>query len=114
MYRKVSEIKRFFLCQTADWQSVVFADDEEQAATIAIESLMKESFKKDFDPENGSNDNVAAAFAVRMIPQNLFIEAKSETKFFYTPMLMADAGFHSEAKRLDFLFKEKMESEGLN
>jgi hypothetical protein len=114
MYRKVSEIKRFFLCQTADWQSVVFAEDEEQAATIAIEFLMRESFKKDFDPESDTSDNVSAALAVRMIPQNLFVESKIETKFFYTPMLMADAGFHSEAKRLDFLFKEKIESENLN
>ena len=117
MFRKLSDTERFFLCQNADWQSVVQAEDEEQAATIAMELLMHESIKKDLLREEDedqvkASDNVAAVFAVKKITNNLFLNSEEiEAKFYYTPMIMADAGFHSEAKRLDLIFKEMSEKE---
>ena len=115
MFRKLSDTERFFLCQNADWQSIVQAEDEEQAATIAMELLMHESIKKDLlqeEDQDKSNDNVAAVFAVKKIRNNLFLNTEEiDAKFYYTPMIMANAGFHSEAKRLDLIFKEMSERE---
>lgn len=97
--RKITDGMYFFLCQTADWQTVVLAEDELSAATKSIEETMKESEKR----------GLAALILVKKITEDLTSKV-FESQTFFTPMILADAGFHNEAiKLMDFL--EKRENE---
>ena len=95
MIREVNEIKFLFLCQSSDWQCIIEAENEETAATMAIESIMTVDEVKD-------RFSLSNSVAVKKIQNNLFQESEeSETIFFYAPMILANAGFHSEAKVLE-------------
>ncbi len=89
----------FFVCQTADWQTIVLAEDELSAATKSIEQIMSESKKR----------NLAALILVKKITQDLTFKL-IESQTFFTPMILADAGFHNESvKLMDFLEKKENE-----
>lgn len=93
MVRKITDGMRFFLCQTANWQTIVLAEDEISAATKSIESAMESSEKR----------GLAALILVKKLNEDLS-EKVFEAETFFTPMILADAGFHNEAiKLLDFL-----------
>jgi hypothetical protein len=97
--RELTEGKCFFICQTANWQRVVLAEDEISAATKSIELTMNETEKK----------GLAALILVKKITEDLTNEV-SESENFFTPMILADAGFHNEAlKLIDFLERKKDE-----
>lgn len=99
MIRKITDGMYFFLCQTADWQTVVLADDELSAATKSIEETMSESEKR----------GLAALILVKKITEDLTSKV-FESETFFAPMILADAGFHNEAiKLMDFLEKKEDE-----
>lgn len=101
MIREITEGLYFFVCQTATWQTVVLAEDETSAATIAIEQVMEDSQKK----------GLAALILVKKITEDLTNQV-FESQAFFTPMILADAGFHNEAiKLIDFLEKTKNEQQ---
>ena len=101
MIREITEGLYFFVCQTATWQTIVLAEDEISAATIAIEKVMEHSEKK----------GLAALILVKKITEDLTSEV-FESQTFFTPMILADAGFHNEAiKLIDFLEKTKNEQQ---
>lgn len=103
MIREVNELKFLFLCQSADWQCIVEAENEEIAATMAVENIMVvDEVKEKFSLSN--------SVAVKKIQNNLFQESEEEeTVFFYSPMILANAGFHSEAKALEELIDKDRE-----
>jgi hypothetical protein len=93
MVRIINQISFLFLCQSSDWQCVIEAEDEETAATVAIESVMALEDK---------NLNMSMFIAVKQINNNLFQEQPdSETKLFYSPIILANAGFYNEANFLN-------------
>jgi hypothetical protein len=95
--REITDGLYFFVCQTATWQTIVLAEDEASAATRAVEQVMEHSQKK----------ALAALILVKKISEDL-TEGLFESKTFFTPMILADAGFHNEAiKLIEFLEKTK-------
>jgi hypothetical protein len=97
--RKITEGMYFFLCQTADWQTVVLAEDESSAATKSMEEAMRNDEKR----------GLAALILVKKITEDLTNKV-FESQTFFTPMILADAGFHNEAlKLIDFLEKKENE-----
>jgi signal transduction histidine kinase len=99
--REITDGLSFFLCQTATWQAVVLAEDELSAASKSIEQAMNESSKK----------GLAALILVKKISEDL-TEKVFESQTFFTPMILADAGFHNEAITLiEFLEKIKNEQQ---
>ncbi len=76
---------------------VVLAEDELSAASASVEKASSE--KKEF----------SALMIVKKMPQDLTNEV-SEDKIFFLPMILADIGFHNEAKKLlDFFNNSKNE-----
>ena len=102
MIRAINERTFLFLCQSSNWQCVIEAEDEESAATIAAETVMKEEDK-----------NISMFFAVKKLINNLFnLEIESEVKLFYAPITLANAGYYYEANKLEeMLSLEKGENE---
>ncbi len=99
MIREITDGKCFFLCQTASWQTVVLAEDELSAAIKSIELAINESQKK----------GLAALILVKKLTEDL-TDKVFESQTFFTPMILADAGFHNEAvKLMDFLEKKENE-----
>jgi len=97
--REITDGKYFFLCQTASWQTVVLAEDELSAATKSVELAINESQKK----------GLAALILVKKLTEDL-TDKVFESQTFFTPMILADAGFHNEAvKLMDFLERKQNE-----
>lgn len=89
MLREITDGLSFFLCQTANWQAVVLAENELCAAVKSIENIMEKNNKK----------GLAALLLVKKITEDLTSEI-SEAEVFFTPTILADAGFHNEAIKL--------------
>ena len=99
MIRNITEERFFFVIQNSNWQCVVEAEDEISAATIAIEIVMK-----------NSESNIAGATIVKKIKNDLMNSIDDdEKKIFFTPMILANAGFHVEASKLTEILNEKNE-----
>jgi hypothetical protein len=95
--RETTDGLYFFICQTANWQTVVLAEDEVSAASKAVEEAIDNSQKR----------GLAALILVKKISEDL-TEGLFESQTFFTPMILADAGFHNEAiKLIEFLEKTK-------
>ena len=93
MIRVINQKAFLYLCQSSDWQCIIEAEDEETAATIAVENLMSLKDKK---------LTMSMFVAVKQIVNNLFQEEdEKETKLFYSPIILANAGVYSEANVLD-------------
>lgn len=102
MIRRLTDITYLYLCQTADWQCIVEAEDEETAATLAVEKAI--GLEEDGEERKFG---LTASILVKRIHNNLYypaVEIEDSVFEFYCPMILANAGFHSEAKSLeDFL-----------
>ncbi len=97
MIRTINERTFLFLCQSSNWQCVIEAEDEESAATIAAEVIMKEDDK-----------NISMFFAVKQLANNLFnAELDPEAKLFYAPIILANAGYYHEANKLEEILSLK-------
>ncbi len=100
MIRKLDSELNLYICQCADWQCVVEAEDEEMAATAAIERVMLMEEKS----------NIGAYIAVKKIESDIYYPCPLSNeiiKRYYSPTILANAGFHSDAVRLsDFLNKQ--------
>lgn len=108
MLRKINKDIFFYLCQSANWQCVVEAQDEECAATAAIEKVMKNC---DDEQEDG-RFSLSMVIAVKKMPSNLIDEKDNiESTVFYSPTILANAGFHSEASNLHNFLCSQEESE---
>jgi hypothetical protein len=104
MIRKVDSNTFFFLCQSADWQCIITAENEETAASLATENIMK------FHCEEYS---LSMTITVKKLLNNLIENAAdSEVVVFYAPTVLADAGYHNEASELhNFLLAQEEENE---
>jgi hypothetical protein len=77
----------------------VESDSEENAATLAIENIMMS--------EDSEKFSLSASVAIKRLDNNLFVpDGEIEIHEFYSPMILANAGFHSEAKSLEQLLNE--------
>lgn len=105
MIRTINERIFLFLCQSSNWQCVIEAEDEESAATIAAENIMHNKDDED--------KNISMFFAVKKLTNNLFNpELEAETKLFYAPIILANAGYYFEANKLEEIISlEKTENE---
>lgn len=99
MLRKINRILNLYLCQGADWQCVVEACDQESAATSALEKIM---FNKD------QNFGLSSVIVVKKLSNDLLHENENfENICFYTPIMLANAGFHVEAKNLHAILEQQ-------
>ena len=98
MIRTINEEQFLFLCQCADWQCIVEAEDEDTAATIAMENIMNDKEKR----------SLSAVIAIKKLQNNLFVSSmEEEVQTFFSPLILANAGFHAEALKLqEFLDKQ--------
>jgi hypothetical protein len=103
MLRKINYILNLYLCQSANWQCVIESQDEESAATLAIEKIMLSSNKEE-------NYCLSAALAVKKLPNNL-IEPYDDFDAisFYSPIILANAGFHVEASNLHLKLQQQLD-----
>lgn len=100
MIRTINQKTFLYLCQSSDWQCVVCAEDEEAAATLAVEYVME---SKDSDTMN-----MGVAIVIKKLENNLFEQIKeNEPKVFYAPIILANAGYYNEAQVLDNFFSEQ-------
>jgi len=104
MIRRVNDTFCLFLCQSADWQCVVSAEDEESAASLAVENIMR--FYKD-------DCSLSITVLIKKLTNNLIeTSIDSEAVAFYSPTVLADSGYHNEAADLhNFLLNQKEEEE---
>lgn len=92
MLRKINRILNLYLCQSADWQYVVEAQDEECAATEAVEKIML-SKEEGFALSN--------MIAVKKLSNSLIeMDENFDRICYYSPIVLANAGFHIEANNL--------------
>lgn len=103
MLRKINHILNLYLCQSANWQCVVEACDYETAATMAIEKVLLRSSSNEEESFCLSSTVVAKKLSNNLIEQNEDFESIP----FYSPIILANAGFHTEANNLHLnLLKE--------
>lgn len=92
MIRKVNTKYNLYLCQSCDWQTVIEAEDEESAATISVQKIMK---------KESDEFSLSMVVAVIKLKNNIFDDfSEEEPKLFYSPLILANAGFHNESKNL--------------
>ena len=101
MLRKINRVLNLYLCQSADWQCVLEAEDEESAATSAVEKIM-------FSKEDVFA--LSSMVVVKKLSNNL-IEGNEdfENVSFYSPIILANAGFHIEANNLHSILTKQEE-----
>lgn len=103
MLRKINYILNLYLCQSANWQCVIEAHDTESAATSAIEKIMLSSNKDD-------NYCLATAVIVQKLPSNLLEPPdNADAISFYSPIILANAGFHVEASNLHLKLQQQID-----
>ncbi len=103
LLRKINHILNLYLCQSADWQCIVEAIDNETAATLALEKVMLNSMKE--NSFSLSSMVVVKKLSNNLIEQNEDFEAVS----FYSPIILANAGFHVEANNLHLNLLKQMD-----
>jgi hypothetical protein len=102
--RKINNVEYLFLCQSADWQCVVEAEDQETAATIAVEKVMLNS------KNNENKFSLAMVITVKKLPNNLVEESfLDDCIAYYSPVILANAGFHAESKNLHEFLQNQLE-----
>jgi hypothetical protein len=100
MLKKINRILNLYLCQSADWHCVVEAQDEESAATMAIEKIMFISKEDNFA--------LSSTVVVKKLPNNLIERDENfNSVCYYTPMILANGGFHLEANNLHAILSEQ-------
>ena len=82
--------QKLFLCTSGGWTSVVSAEDASDAASKAVVEALTHFAEKD-EP----NFVVGSLIMCQEIVQDL-----EKATYFYTPAVLADAGFHDLAKDL--------------
>ena len=96
MIRILNKNLYLYLCQSADWQCVVQAEDDESAATLAVEEIMKASFDDDKEYK------LAFVIVVQKLRNNLIEDNEDHERMtFYSPLILANAGFYAEANALE-------------
>lgn len=103
MLRKINYILNLYLCQSANWQCIVEADDEESAATSAIEKIM-------FSNNKEESFCLSTAVLVKRLSSNL-MEPQDDFDpiSFYAPIILANAGFHVEANNLHLKLQQQID-----
>jgi hypothetical protein len=91
MLRKLNKETQIFFVTCANWESVVAASDESDAAAISIEKASL---------EYGKDLNLSPTLCVMNISKS-FKEVKflDDTYTFLTPDVLADAGMHDLSKK---------------
>lgn len=84
-----SNLKKLFICQSADWLSVISAEDESEAAAMAVTEAVECACKK------GNQFNIGMMISCEEINKN-----NDLCSYIYSPTVLADAGFHEMAKEL--------------
>ena len=106
MVREIASLTKFYLCQGGNWQAIVEAESKEQAATKAVEKIMLET---------SDEKKISLSVAIHVMELNsdlVFDPSMKEIHIFYAPLILADAGFHNEAQKLQIhLDKQNPENE---
>lgn len=103
MLRKINYILHLYLCQSANWQCVIEAEDEEIAATLAVEKIMLSSNKEE-------GYCLSSVVAVKKLSNNI-VESHEDfdVNSFYAPIILANAGFHIEASNLHINLQKQLD-----
>lgn len=94
MVREILSLTKFYLCQGGNWQAIVEAESTESAATKAIEKIMLET---------SDEKKVSLSVAIQVLELSsdlIFSSQPKEVHVFYAPLILANAGFHNEAQKL--------------
>ena len=87
-----------FYISSSDWEVVLGAENEVEAATKALEE------KLTTDPQN---TNISTVILALNISQSISTADPTESlHILYSPKILANAGFHEESKRLQELIEE--------
>jgi hypothetical protein len=84
-----NNLKKLFVCHSADWLVVVNAEDEQEAAALAVFEAVEHAGKK------SDNFNIGMMISCKEINKN-----DDSCSYIYSPTVLADAGFHDMAKQL--------------
>ncbi|MAF25922.1 hypothetical protein CL634_10155 [bacterium] len=97
MIRKSDREDTLFYVVCADWESIITANDENDAATIAIEEASNEYGK-----------NLCLAPSMTVIDMDFMykhLDAVEATNILYTPKVLANAGMHDLSKKYAKIIK---------
>jgi hypothetical protein len=96
MIRLIKNLKKFYLCQSGNWQTVVESNSEENAATKAVEKILLS------EEDSANKYSFSAVVYSKRLPVYLDEDdsSTSNTLIFFAPLIMANAGFHVEAAKL--------------
>lgn len=83
--------QKLFLCKSGGWTSIVQAEDWADAASKAVIEALTHFAEKD-EP----NFVIGSLIMCQEIVEDL-----ETATYFYTPVILADAGFHELAKDLE-------------
>lgn len=84
-----NNLKKLFICQSADWLNIINAEDESEAAAMAVTEAVEWACKK------GNQFNIGMMISCQEINKN-----DDSCSYVYSPTVLADAGFHEMAKEL--------------
>tara|TARA_B100002019_G_C20743709_1_gene345222 strand:+ start:149 stop:457 length:309 start_codon:yes stop_codon:yes gene_type:complete len=97
MIRKFSKNKDVFMVVCADWEGFVEANDEKEAAALAIEKS-DEIFKK--------NLKLSPTMTIYNVSKSYERHsATTDMSFMYTPDVLANAGMHSLSSKYNKLIE---------
>tara|TARA_R100000808_G_C2152693_1_gene162308 strand:- start:5088 stop:5405 length:318 start_codon:yes stop_codon:yes gene_type:complete len=97
--RKVdSDSKDLFFISSADWEVVAEGNDATEAATIAVERHLGEN------PTSTNISTVILALNISKCTES--IDASESIEILYAPKILANAGYHSESKKLQYIIDE--------
>jgi len=84
-----NNLKKLFLCQSADWIGLINAEDESEAAAMVVVEAIERACEK------GNQFNIGMMISCQEINKN-----DDSSSYIYSPTVLADAGFHEMAKEL--------------
>lgn len=91
MFIPKNSSQKLFFCKSGGWSSVVLAGDAAEAATKAVTEALE-----DFAMHDQKNFVIGSLILCQEI-----IEDLETATYLYSPMVLADAGFHELAKDLE-------------
>lgn len=95
MIKKEESDKKFYFCQSADWSTVVLAQDEFEAAKLALKSAL-ESLKDE--------TNVGLIMSLKIINEGV----EKLDIFIRIDQTLADIGMHKESRALTEIIEENI------
>ena len=90
--------KDLFFVTSSDWEAVIEADGPSEAATMALETQLKE------EPDRTNISSVIISLNITETVQT--VDAEASMVVFDAPTILANAGYHEESKHLKGIIED--------